>query len=204
MARRATTRGFAVALAALVLLTGAVERAHAAPGSLDPAFGQGGVAEAHPPREGTVFVNHEPVAVDRLGRIYLNGSMRLLPNGSPDASFGENGIRALPAGVNPGLVQIAPSGRLVAAGVAFETEEEGSYFIWLGGELSSDAGRMIPMGTAHSDGYEDLAVAPNGSIAFLRSYPGPARVIMLTASGAPDKRFGHGGLRVYRSFGNQR
>ncbi|HEY3613517.1 MAG TPA: hypothetical protein VGK92_07425 [Gaiellales bacterium] len=68
-------------------------------GSLDPAFGVGGIATVEPPAPYRA-TRAEALAVDTGGRIVLAGEvdddvpavMRLLADGAPDAAFGSGGI----------------------------------------------------------------------------------------------------------------
>jgi len=109
-----------------------------ADGSLDRSFGRGGFARLVRPRlgeaVGLVHAQGDAVTVDREGRIVLAGFrfhdatsrvrypvlVRLLPNGTPDPSFGRGGVvtprQARGYGEWFSDVAIEPGGRIVAVG----------------------------------------------------------------------------------------
>jgi len=118
-----------LALAALLALGAFLPgAAQAAPGDLDPTFGNGGSLRFFPSNE-DVFLS--AVSVQPDGKAVLTGSdqttnswitVRLLANGSLDPSFGSGGIASLPfpAGSFGGgrAVAIQPDGKIVVAGEA--------------------------------------------------------------------------------------
>ncbi|MBV4484885.1 hypothetical protein HU727_004720 [Pseudomonas sp. SWRI153] len=103
------------------------------PGSLDPAFAIGGVAQVY--FAGSLSSLTEHVALDAQGRILVAakvgtakgcrfGLARLLTDGSADLSFGDQGsvIGAFIDGfeAKAGKVQVLPDGRILLAGLHYE------------------------------------------------------------------------------------
>jgi len=94
-----------------------------ADGSLDPAFGVGGVV----PPDATPFYYAGAVALLPDGRLYVGGFasswcvIRYLSDGSLDGTFGTGGIVTTPMAGNATVDDMAlqPDGRLVAAGHEF-------------------------------------------------------------------------------------
>jgi uncharacterized delta-60 repeat protein len=91
-------------------------------GSLDPAFGTGGVATVDPGFGGS---RAQVVRVLAGGRIVAGGQageqfalVGLLPTGAPDPSFGDGGAsyESPPASARITALDVLPDGRLVAAG----------------------------------------------------------------------------------------
>ena len=115
MIRRASAL-VAVITSGLLATAAATAGAAAAssPGSLDSAFGNGGL-EITP---GAAF----NAALQQNGDILVNGNsgvVRFLPNGTPDASFGSNGVAsAANLGSFGGTAFAASAGRQYPAGRA--------------------------------------------------------------------------------------
>ena len=108
---------------ALVVLACA-STAQAAPGELDPSFGDAGVVRLLQSEE---KVSVKGVAVQPDDKIVLAGAedpgnlllFRLLPNGDPDLSFGVAGkvVMTLPGGFSEArAVTIQPDGKIVVVG----------------------------------------------------------------------------------------
>jgi uncharacterized delta-60 repeat protein len=102
--------------------------AEAAPGDLDPTFGNGGSVRLFPSEE---EISLSGVAVQADGKVVMTGSdrttnswitVRLLANGGLDPSFGSGGVASLPSaagGFGEGrAVAIQPDGKIVVAGEA--------------------------------------------------------------------------------------
>ena len=92
-------------------------------GTPDPAFGSGGVAQVRPPNPDPMRAS---IAVQPDGRIIVAANLpssspgivvlRLLPDGSPDATFGNNGtVTTAPIYFTPGIMSIAiqPDGKIL-------------------------------------------------------------------------------------------
>ena len=124
--RIARPRTWSAIVGAIALLMALAPPANAAARDLDTSFGSDGIVT-------TNFTDHEdvgyPVALQPDGKIVVGGTSgfeelalaRYLPDGSLDASFGENGKLTTDLGPGPdvayGLV-ILPDGKIVAAGTA--------------------------------------------------------------------------------------
>src|SRR5262245_17322302 len=107
-------------LAVIVLLAGV---AGAAPGDLDPTFGNGGIVYTS---AGAVAEGHAAV-LQGGGKIVVAGSsdgsfllLRYLPDGSLDAGFGSGGVVTTPVGssASAAALVLQPDGKLVAAGTS--------------------------------------------------------------------------------------
>lgn len=104
--------------------------AHAAPGDLDPQFGNGGIALIGGSGSDLEFAEIHDMAVAPDGKIVIAGGLagplsanafvlRLLPNGSPDPDFGSNGLFLSTLGNSSAIawgVAVRPDGRVVIAG----------------------------------------------------------------------------------------
>jgi uncharacterized delta-60 repeat protein len=136
-------------------------------GTFDPTFGSGGQATVAPP-SADVSDAADAVAVDAQGRVLVAGSrngdgmlMRLAPDGSLDATFGDGGIAmgGLAADAGAGsfaALAIDSAGRAVAAGQ--HRADDGS--------LDMIGARFLP------DGSHDSAFG-DGGIAVIRFDLGP-------------------------------
>jgi uncharacterized delta-60 repeat protein len=104
---------------------------YAPDGSLDPSFGNDGLAFVEPPspdRSAEIL----DVAIDGQGRIVGSGEahnddqgdffavVRLLPDGTPDATFGEDGIARTYAGDTAQGMAIQPDNRIVVTGSTWD------------------------------------------------------------------------------------
>lgn len=208
--RRWRRRGAALAAVAAAAL-GASASADAAPGQLDPAFGDGGVTIQN--LKGTTE-QHHAVALAPGGRIVAAGEAlarpivaAYLPDGRPDPAFGTDGIAAAKAAeLGPALgVAVDGEGRIVTVGRARGVEDE-----------AAGIARFTPAGepdeTFNRDGHvildgrgdevlHDVAVDPAGGIVAVgerEARNGDAQILLvrLTATGAPDPAFGERGQVV--------
>jgi uncharacterized delta-60 repeat protein len=101
-------------LLAIVLVFN-VNAAHAAAGSLDPTFGNGGIVIT--PSGGGVV---EDAVLQADGKIVVQGSFgvaRFLSDGAVDTSFGTGGFAQAPASANFGAVALQSDGKILVAGV---------------------------------------------------------------------------------------
>jgi uncharacterized delta-60 repeat protein len=142
-------------------------------GTLDPAFGTGGVAT---PDLGNALVSD--VAVDAGGRVLLAGApdfvlARLLPNGQPDSLIGPNGWTIAGMGsqypivAQPEAIGVAPDGGILIAGIV-DIQAAGS-FIEFG--LVRYAPNATPIPVLSSAGWVLLAslLGLSGLLAIRRS-----------------------------------
>lgn len=175
--------------------------AAAAPGDLDPSFGNGGEAEL---ALGSVAIADD-ITLQSDGKIVLAGFgpegwalARFDPNGTLDRSFGSDGKVSGPTGTALAVVP-QPDGKLLAAGVI-----EGGVMAVLrytpSGSLDSTFGSggiaTGPLGTAHG-----LELQPDGKIVLGGSGPDPDRAAVdnillarFNADGTPDSAFGSRGV----------
>ncbi|HEY5095265.1 MAG TPA: delta-60 repeat domain-containing protein [Candidatus Eremiobacteraceae bacterium] len=192
--------------------------AAAAPGSLDPTFGQGGFV---------LFPHAAYAAVDvkiqANGRILVSGDMpgtanaiggfsvvRLLANGRSDNQFGNAGLAAAPfnSGVNDAnSMAIQPDGKIVAAGVTDQDlpshpramaiarfAQNGSLDPHFG---SGGTEQLIVDGSTNSSAYVALLL-PNGKILIGGGATFPTGqigvVVRLNPNGTVDPTFGDSGV----------
>ncbi len=140
------------------------------------------------------------------------GFVRLRPDGTPDPSFGVDGVAILP--LPPGewghvrALALDEGGRIVAAG-DYRTADEGQV-LWvtrLGPDGTHDAGFHAPEGyVLYGRGGEegvDVSVRPGGSVDVVGFGPNAARtppdkdilLLRYMSDGAPDPTFGRGGIQ---------
>jgi uncharacterized delta-60 repeat protein len=216
--RPAPRRGAGRAAAALVgaaLACGAPAAAvAAAPGTLDPAFGAGGIA--HLP----VGVGASPgaLATDPLGRVLISGRVsvggtietlvaRLTPGGAVDAGFGSGGLAIAQLGSQPGAAETAsaiaglPGGGVLAAGLA----SDGRDFVERllpGGDLDPSFATAGVYLTPYVAGVPPakLLIRADGRIVLAGTLADPEGetssllLVGLTPAGATDPSFGSAGV----------
>lgn len=199
--------GVAAALTALALLAPAA--ASAAPGELDPSFGAGGKAL-------TPLSYGGGVAVQPDGKVLVAGGgplpefriMRLLPNGSPDPTWGVNGIATTPLGVPAAStdVTVQPDGKVVAVGNAGSPIADFTIVRYLPNGApdpsfgGGDGVVEVPIGS-EGNRASAVAVGPGGRIGVTgyTRLPGSkhgAAVVVLEADGTPEAAFSADGIFV--------
>jgi len=192
-------RGHVAALAALALALGpgGVARA-AAPGTLDPGFGSGGVAT--PAGAAQLFgvavqPNGDAIAA---GQSTLGSALveRFTTAGQPDPSFGSGGQAAGPAGIAR-AVALQSDGKVVVAGTS-----GGMFVERLNANGTADAG-FGPGGVARAFGgsgaANGVALQPDGKIVVVGSVnPIDTRIAVarFNGNGTLDTSFGAGGFEV--------
>jgi uncharacterized delta-60 repeat protein len=175
-------------------------------GSRDTAFGGG---------DGVTYLDHgerndvaRSIDVDAQGRIVVGGSSdgsggasnailaRLLPDGSPDPTFGTDGVAVQSLGgsyENANDIDVLADGRILAAG-----SWQADYIRpWLGrflpdGTLDAsfgEAGLVLPPGPGS---WQDVTVGPKGSILVGGSEGSDLAVARYTSSGHVDRKYGGG------------
>jgi uncharacterized delta-60 repeat protein len=186
-------------------------------GALDPGFGTGGVLQVSVPpgfdgpsgmtidAEGRIlFAVSEPE--DCPGCITTGGATihRLLPDGSPDHSFGTDGVSAPIVPFSASYLAVDGQGRILVAGERHHCPcgKGGPPFTYLGvarllpnGSLDPGFGNGGVVDTHTDDGLGEssptgLSIGDGGRI-FVGGYP---FVLALTGDGHPDPSFGSGGL----------
>ncbi len=194
-------------------------------GSPDPAFGRGGVAVLP-----SVGIGLQIGQAERLadGRLLIAGSardatppfsplrlvlLRLLPGGTPDPSFGTNGVvvvSSLSPSEGAAPVAVASDGSIVITGSRLTPGETNplnpATTDWVVARLNADGTAdasfgvvTIPVGAGRRAEGTSVATAPDGSIVAVgraNAMPGSFRqtfaIVGLTASGAPDPAFNGG------------
>jgi uncharacterized delta-60 repeat protein len=183
-------------------------------GSLDPSFGDGGVARHDPIRRTEAY----DVAIQRDGRIVLVGDwfkggdanddqvgcvMRLLPNGRLDRSFSRDGVVRFEHGHGDDHLTAVTiqRGRIVAAGagrlISGSRGGFGVVRLRRNGSLDGSFGRRgkrvvafrhgaMPVGVSTAPGGR-LVIAGNAGLEDFRWQPAAAR---LNGNGSLDRRFG--------------
>jgi uncharacterized delta-60 repeat protein len=197
-----------------------------ADGSLDPTFGAGGKATAG-------LYDTRDLAIDSQGRIVLAGGVfdfghlslgvaRLAADGSPDATFGANGVSSTSFSDGDDLataVALALGDRPVVAGYARSTTTLTSPRDVIAARFNADGSLdptfdvdgKVTLGTAADDRAYGVVVRDGGGLAIAfgaeatssgaqsvgdSSVPAGARLQLLglDPSGTPDSAFGTGGV----------
>jgi uncharacterized delta-60 repeat protein len=201
-----------------------------ADGSLDPDFGEGGVV-----RWPIVLLGSEEwggqVALDRRGRILLVSTTfaggrtratltRLLPNGTPDISFGANGTAVVDLGgafSNGHSVAVEPDGDILVGGFAAPP---------CGGDPRAECETSPAVARLHEDGTLDrsfghgghrivdtslsitsepsvlaMASAPSGKIVVATGHINDMEIHRLRHDGSIDRSFGQRGAVLLRQAG---
>jgi uncharacterized delta-60 repeat protein len=208
--------GLLAVLAALAAI--APTGAGAAPGDLDPSFGEGGVVRMLTSQE---KISARDVAVQPDDKVVFTGKTeadtllvaRLLENGSLDPSFGSGGIAPAPPVLAEGrAVAIQPDDKIVVAGEA-QGAANGDFFVaryltngMLDPAFGGGDGIVIaPIGTL-GDRAEAVAIGADGRIVATGEVSTAAAkmelgVLVLQPDGAPDPGFGAGGVKKFNTLG---
>jgi uncharacterized delta-60 repeat protein len=203
----------ATALVALVGLLPVGGASAAVPGELDPSFGAGGKVQT--PFGPESYAGG--VAVQPDGKILVAGTpeeskgfsiARLLPNGSPDPSWGEGGVVTTPLGKFASAFDVAvqPDGKVVAVGEAPGAKDEDFAIVRYlsNGELDPGFGEggvvILPVGE-FGDTARAVAIGPGGRIAVtgtadLPSFRNAVGVAVLESDGTPEAAFAGDGTTV--------
>jgi uncharacterized delta-60 repeat protein len=186
-------------------------------GSLDPAFGSGGVATVDPGTGGSQAnviraVGSKLLVGGRAGQQFA--LVRLNADGSLDASFGNGGMTldSPPASAELVALALLPDGRVAALGAAYNGVYRSAVAL-----VRYDAdGHVDPsFGTGgfavdrHASGPTALLVRDDGrllvagAVTYADFWGGPG-LLRYAADGSRDESFGlHGGLGIFKSFGVQ-
>lgn len=206
----------ATALVALAGLLPASGASAAVPGELDPSFGIGGKVQA--PIGPEAYAGG--VAAQPDGKIVVTGTpqesqgfsiARLLPNGSPDPSWGEGGVVTTPLGKFAEALDVAvqPDGKIVVVGEAPGKENNDFAIVRYlsNGKLDPGFGEggivILPVG-AEADQARVVAIGPGGRIAVvgisdLASFRNAVGVAMLESDGTPEAAFAGDGTTVVQT-----
>jgi len=210
---RLTIATVLVALAGLLSAGGA---SAAVPGELDPTFGTGGKVQA--PFGPESYAGG--VAVQPDGKILVVGTpegsegfsiARLLPNGSPDPSWGEGGVVTTPLGKFASAFDVAvqPDGKIVVVGEAPGAKNEDFAIVRYlsNGKLDPGFGEggivILPVGELGDQG-RVVAIGPGGRIAVvgisdLPSFRNAVGVAMLESNGNPEAAFAGDGTTLVQT-----
>lgn len=228
--RRGGTGSVGLALvvgAMLVWLMSGLGAALAAPGDLDPAFGDGGVVRVDVnPHAGNAS---DDVAIDESGRIVVlatakdgSGSLlRFAPDGALDLSFGSSGTASLPGGPWQELA-LQPDGQIVAAGsvdgdfalARFDPQGALDPAFGEGGIATFHVAPTWPLREKESlrEQLGEIAIQQDGRIVAagngIRCYGecgvGDPVVVRYRTDGSMDPSFGMGGVVAGNSLGSSR
>jgi uncharacterized delta-60 repeat protein len=195
------------AIAAATMLSPAL----AAPGELDSSFGSGGIATITLSSSTTVA----KIAEQSNGALVVAAGattvLRLLSNGSPDSSFGDQGVVSFSDAGNTVSIhdlQIQPNGKVLVLGsvtqpitaresrthgVVARFNSDGSVDTTFG---SGGQVALTPLSdTSDVDEPAALLLQTNGDILIAdESGSGAPMVLRLTSDGSPDTSFGTGGV----------
>ena len=191
------------AVTSALILIGIAAAAEAAPGNLDTSFsGDGKVVES------SLAPSHAgAVAVQADGKIVIAGStgndfavLRYHRNGTPDSSFGGNGLVVTPFGSSvsndvANAVAIQANGRIVVAGSVGSTTNRriGVVRYLTDGQRDTgfgDNGRVTMDFAPGGTGAAAMALQPDGKIVLVGGTGSDFAVARLNVDGTPDTSFG--------------
>jgi uncharacterized delta-60 repeat protein len=210
-----TVVGLLAAAAVGSVATGAA--AAVAPGSLDTAFGTGGIVTTNLTALGAG--GEEAALQEPNGDILVTlsqGMLRFLPNGQLDTSFGTNGLATGILVEGPSALAVQPNGQIITSGVNLAGPPTsplvGTTRLNADGTVDTtfgtDGTTTIPVtlaGRATTVGAGALLVQPDGKILVAgsasvqtgrRSGVTDGVVARLNANGTLDTTFGTGGLTL--------
>ncbi len=191
------------ALASVLVLIGLAGAAQAAPGNLDTGFSSDGKIV-----ESSLAPSHVgSVAIQADGKIVAVGStgndfavLRYHRNGTPDTSFGGNGLVVTPFGTSvsndvANAVAIQADGRIVVAGsVGSTTNRRVGVVRYLANGTRDtafgDNGRVTMDFASGGTGAAAMAIQPDGKIVLVGGTGSDFAVARLNADGTRDTSFG--------------
>jgi uncharacterized delta-60 repeat protein len=188
-------------------------------GSLDPAYGTGGVAPAPPGTQAMVVEPDGSVVAVTSESQHGQGVSRLTPTGAPDPTFGTAGTLSLSTRIasSAELISPAPRGGYLIAGQGAPASAcdrcESTPFlerVTAAGKIDRGYGKngIAPLGLQVPPDPKPfvqraIVIGPDGStFVFGRDYSGDAIVVARSPSGAAEKSFGRGGALI-ESHGRQ-
>jgi len=196
-----------------------------ADGSTDTKFGVGGEVRLPAPAP-LEILRLRRVEAGPNGTVYATGSayrkddtdyrgfvLRLLPDGTPDPSFGAGGfawLHPLTYEFRGDMIGIDASGRITIAGytidtVAWKWNDARAVIIRLNADGTPDAtygtgGLLVYASPLGGTTFNGMHLDPDGSATLLVPITAPAnagaQVVRLTASGQLDAAFGEGGVAM--------
>ena len=177
-----------------------VNAAHAAAGSLDPTFGNGGIVIT--PSGGGVVTD---AVLQADGKIVVQGSFgvaRFLSDGAVDTSFGTGGFAQAPASADFGAVALQSDGKILVAGVGNSLTDTGFAVTRLNTDGSLDtsfggSGTVITNLGSPNVG-EAILQQPDGKIllggTLIQRFHYHTVLIRYNLDGSLDQTFGSGGV----------
>jgi uncharacterized delta-60 repeat protein len=174
-------------------------------GTPDPSFGTDGIFLSSDTLSGAwalaIQPNGDIVVVGGTSNDGNSGVLRLEPNGTPDPTFGTNGVAYVDFGYGsvPEAVALQPDGDIVLGGIITGTIEVwGLARLTPTGSLDDSFGTngeiMGPPGAGDGPAIVTaIAIQPNGDILALAS-AFTSLLYRFTPSGAPDSTFGDDGV----------
>jgi uncharacterized delta-60 repeat protein len=183
------------------------ERTLLSAGAPDPTFGNGGVAVIQA-IEGGEMQRPMAMAVQPDGKVVAAGQgevERLNADGSPDATFGQDGRVVLPpVEIVISTLVIEPDGKILLAGTAGypSVSQFGLLQLNSDGTLDTTFGRggVVTTGFGISDTANSMVLQPDGKIVVVGSSDGQIALARYDSNGQLDPTFGSGG-EVLTSLG---
>jgi uncharacterized delta-60 repeat protein len=181
----------------LVFATGP---AHAAAGSLDPTFGNGGIVIT--PSGGGVVTD---AVLQADGKIVVQGSFgvaRFLSTGALDTTFGNGGFAQAPASADFGGVALQSDGKILVAGVGDSLTDTGFAVTRLNADGSPDTtfggtGTVIT-NLGNPNVGEAILQQPDGKVllggTLIERFHYHTVLLRYNPDGSPDQTFGSGGV----------
>ncbi|WP_158222512.1 SdrD B-like domain-containing protein [Rhodopirellula sp. MGV] len=184
-------------------------------GGLDRFFGDDGFAatglgmRVQPPTAAiAVQEDGKIVAVAEDRTLNQFSVSRMLPDGSPDPSFGTGGLASIAMSNSypvPTAVLIQPDGKIVVGG-KFGSGTLRAYVVRFNADGTPDSSfgndGIANVSGVNGVGVSDLAFSNDGSILASLRISGTVRlkVLRVTADGLPDTSFGPSGIRTFDSI----
>jgi uncharacterized delta-60 repeat protein len=185
-------------------------------GSLDTGFGSGGIATTDlggpddQALDAALLADNGIVAVGRTDASGILktafGVVRYLPDGTPDANFGTDGIVTTPffgKGAVADAVAVQPDGKIVVAGFADEASGFNSDFALArynaDGTLdtSFDGDGIVTTDlSGQDDNVTGVAIQPDGKIVAVGTAGEDIALARYTTDGKLDTNFGNGGFKI--------
>lgn len=184
-------------------------------GTLDYSFGDKGIVvfDFDAPYDLCTAITLQPdgkiVAAGIYSKDFLSqvSALRLLPNGTVDSTFGNNGTVLVPVGdygVYCTDVQIQPDGKLLLSGMVEDVDYRDFFVLRLQSNGALDpsfgnAGITITSGSDKDDNSYAMALKPNGGFVLVGKSYAPNKttdlsILQYTAAGALDPFFENGGI----------